>query len=143
MNTLKRAIHFMVVVPCILSASVFYGCGADPLGPYQPLLPTIESEAKFSSKYQLEEEPQFFHDLYGAEIVEGSELNTYTDQKAFDQNGKLIVGWGGQLDTLRFTAQLDRTIIAEETFLSRHTEFMIGDHLRIKPATLVRAMMGF
>ena len=136
MNTLKRAIHFMVVVPCILSASVFCGCGADPLGPYQPLLPTIESEAKFSSRYQLEEEPQFFHDLYGAEIVEGSELNTYTDQKAFDQNGKLIVGWGGQLDSLRFSAQLDRTIIAEESFLGRHTEFMIGDHLRIKPATL-------
>ncbi len=73
---------------------------------------------------------------YGKEIVEGSELNTYTDQKDFDQNGKLIVGWGGQLDTLRFTAQLDRTILAEETFLGRHTEFIIGDHLRIKPASL-------
>ena len=136
MNTLKRAIHFMLVVTCVLSASVFYGCGADSLGPYVPLLPTIESEAKFSSRYQLEEEPQFFYDLYGAEIVEGSELNTYTDQKDFDQNGKLIVGWGGQLDTLRFTAQLDRTILAEETFLGRHTEFIIGDHLRIKPASL-------
>ena len=89
MNTLKRAIHFMLVVPCILSTSVFYGCSADPLGPHVPLLPTIESEVKFSSRYQLEEEPQFFHDLYGAEIVEGSELNTYTDQKSFDQNGKL------------------------------------------------------
>ncbi len=136
MNTLKRAIHFMLVVACVLSASVFYGCGADSLGPYQPLLPTIESEAKFSSRYQLEEEPQFFYDLYGKEIVEGSELNTYTDQKNFDQNGKLIVGWGGQLDTLRFTAQLDRTILAEETFLGRHTEFIIGDHLRLKPASL-------
>ena len=136
MNTLKRAIHFMLVMTCVLSTSVFYSCGADSLGPYVPLLPTIESEAKFSSRYQLEEEPQFFHDLYGTEIVEGSELNTYTDQKAFDQNGKLIVGWGGQLDSMRFTAQLDRTIIAEESFLGRHTEFMIGDHLRIKPATL-------
>ncbi|MDE0467805.1 MAG: hypothetical protein OYL97_12160 [Candidatus Poribacteria bacterium] len=136
MNTLKRAIHFMFVVTCVLSASVFYGCGADSLGPYVPLLPTIESEAKFASRFQLEEEPQFFYDLYGAEIVEGSELNTYTDQKNFDQNGKLIVGWGGQLDTLRFTAQLDRTILAEETFLGRHTEFIIGDHLRIKPASL-------
>ena len=136
MNALKRTIHFMLVMTCVLSTSVFYGCGADPLGPYQPLLPAIESEAKFSSRYQLEEEPQFFHDLYGAEIVEGSELNTYTDQKGFDQNGKLIVGWGGQLDSMRFTAQLDRTIIAEESFLGRHTEFMVGDHLRIKPATL-------
>ncbi|MCY3549841.1 MAG: hypothetical protein OXH39_05220 [Candidatus Poribacteria bacterium] len=136
MNTLKRAINFMLVATCVLSASVFYGCGADSLGPYVPLLPTIESEAKFSSRYQLDEEPQFFYDLYGAEIVEGSELNTYTDQKNFDQSGKLIVGWGGQLDTLRFTAQLDRTILAEETFLGRHTEFIIGDHLRIKPASL-------
>ena len=136
MNTLKRAINFMLVVTCVLSVSVFYGCGADSLGPYVPLLPTIESEAKFSSRYQLEEEPQFFYDLYGKEIVEGSELNTYTDQKTFDPNGKLVVGWGGQLDSLRFTAQLDRTIIAEETFLGRHTEFIIGDHLRIKPASL-------
>ena len=136
MNTLKRAINFMLVVTCVLSVSVFYGCGADSLGPYVPLLPTVESEAKFASRYQLEEEPQFFYDLYGKEIVEGSELNTYTDQKEFDQNGKLVVGWGGQLDSLRFTAQLDRTIIAEETFLGRHTEFIIGDHLRLKPASL-------
>ena len=136
MSKLKRVINSLIVVPCILSVFVFYGCGADPLGPYEPLLPTIESEAKFSSRFQLEEEPQFFYDLYGTEIVEGSELNTYTDQKEFDQNGKLVVGWGGQLDSLRFTAQLDRTIIAEETFLGRHTEFIIGDHLRLKPASL-------
>ena len=136
MNTLKRAIHFMLVMPCVLSIGVFYGCGADPLGPYQPLLPAIESEAKFSSRFQLEEEPQFFYDLYGAEIVEGNELNAYTDQKEFDQNGKLIVGWGGQLDSLRFTTQLDRTILVEETFLGRYTDFAIGDHLRLKPATL-------
>ena len=136
MNKLKRAINFMLVGTCVLSTSVFYGCGADSLGPYQPLLPAIGGEAKFSSRFQLEEEPQVFYDLYGAEIVEGSELNTYTDQKEFDQNGKLIVGWGGQLDSLRFTAQLDRTILAEETFLGRHTEFIIGDHLRLKPTSL-------
>ena len=135
MNTLKRAINFMLVV-CILSASVFCGCGADSLGPYQPLLPAVEGEAKFSNRFQLEEEPQVFYDLYGKAIVEGSELTKYTDQKEFDQNGKLVVGWGGQLDSLRFTAQLDRTIIAEETFLGRHTEFFIGDHLRLKPASL-------
>ncbi len=136
MNTLKRAINFILVATCVLSASVFYGCGADSLGPYQPLLPAIDSEAKFSNRFQLEEEPQFFYDLYGKEIVEGSELTKYTDQKEFDQNGKLAVGWGGQLDSLRFTAQLDRTIIAEESFLGRHTEFIIGDHLRLKPASL-------
>ena len=135
MNTLKRAINF-ILVACVLSPSVFCGCGAAPLGPYQPLLPAVEGEAKFSNRFQLEEEPQVFYDLYGKEILEGSELNTYTDQKEFDQNGKLVVGWGGQLDSLRFTAQLDRTILTEETFLGRHTEFIIGDHLRLKPASL-------
>ena len=135
MNKLKRAINFILVV-CIVSPSVFCGCGAEPLGPYKPLLPAIEGEAKFSGRFQLEEEPQFFYDLYGKEIVEGSELNTYRDQKEFDQNGKLVVGWGGQLDSLRFTTQLDRTILVEETFLGRYTEFAIGDHLRFKPATL-------
>ena len=136
MNTLKRAIHFMLVAACVLSTSVFWGCGADSLGPYKPLLPAIESEAKFSSRFQLEEEPQVFFDLYGKEILEGSELNTYRDQKEFDKHGKLIVGWGGQLDSLRFTTQLDRTILVEETFLGRYTEFAIGDHMRLKPATL-------
>ena len=136
MNKLKRAIHFMLVGACVLSTSVFYGCGADSLGPYQPLLPAVEGEAKFSNRFQLEEEPQFFYDLYGKEIVEGNELNSYTDRKEFDQNGKLVVGWGGQLDSLRFTTQLDRTILVEETFLGRYTEFAIGDHMRLKPATL-------
>ena len=135
MNNLKRAINFILVM-CILSPSVFCSCGADSLGPYQPLLPAVEGEAKFSNRFQLEEEPQIFYDLYGKTIVEGTELNKYTDQKEFDKNGKLIVGWGGQLDSLRFTAQLDRTIIAEESFLGRHTEFIIGDHLRLKPASL-------
>ena len=136
MNKLKRVINSLFVVTCILSVSVFCGCGADSLGPHQPLLPAVAGEAKFSNRFQLEEEPQIFYDLYGKAIVEGTELNKYTDQKEFDKNGKLIVGWGGQLDSLRFTAQLDRTIIAEESFLGRHTEFIIGDHLRLKPASL-------
>ena len=136
MNKLKRAINSFLVVACFLSASVFYGCGADSLGPYEPLLPTIEGEEKFSDRFQLEEEPQFFHDLYGKEILEGNELSKYIDQKQFDQNGKLVVGWSGQLDSLRFTTQLDRVILVEETFLGRYTEFAIGDHLRLKPDTL-------
>ena len=136
MNRRKRAINSLLIATCILSVSILYGCGADSLGPHQPLLPTIEGEAKFSGRFQLEEEPQVFYDLYGKGIVEGTELSNYTDQKEFDKNGKLVVGWGGQLDSLRFTAQLDRTILVEETFLGRHTEFIIGDHLRLKPATL-------
>ena len=136
MNKLKRAINSLFVVTCTLSLYVFYGCGAQSLGPHKPLLPAIDGEEKFADRYQLEEEPQFFYDLYGKKIMEGSELNKYVDQKQFDKNGKLIVGWGGQLDSLRFTAQLDRTILVEETFLGRTTEFAIGDHIRLKPATL-------
>lgn len=120
----------------IVGMFVFFGCGAQSLGPYEPLLPAIDGDDKFSDRFQLDEEPNFYYDLYGKEIVEGTELNRYTDQKQFDKNGKLVVGWSGQLDSLRFTSQLDRTIIVEETFLGRYTEFAIGDHLRLKPSTL-------
>ncbi|RKU06269.1 hypothetical protein C6501_19335 [Candidatus Poribacteria bacterium] len=136
MNKLKRAINVLLVVSCILSLAVFYGCGADSLGPYEPLLPAIEGEAKFADRYDLEEESQFIYDLYGKEIVEGSELSRYTQQKEFDKNGKLVVGWTGQLDSLRFTTQLDRAVLVEETFLGRYAEFAIGDHLRFRPDTL-------
>ncbi|MCG9126380.1 hypothetical protein JT359_02150 [Candidatus Poribacteria bacterium] len=115
---------------------VLFGCGAQSLGPYEPLLPTIEGDDKFSDRFQLDEEPNFYYDLYGTEIIEGTELNKYSDEKHFDRNGKLVVGWTGQLDSLRFTSQLDRTIIVEDTFLGRYTEFVIGDHLRFKPSTL-------
>ena len=120
----------------LVAIFVLFGCGAQSLGPYEPLLPTIEGNDKFSDRFQLDEEPNFYYDLYGTEIVEGTELNRYSDQKHFDKNGKLVVGWTGQLDSLRFTSQLDRTIIVEETFLGRYTEFAIGDHLRLKPSTL-------
>ena len=136
MNKLKQPIEILLVVACILSASVFYGCGADSLGPHEPLLPTIESEAKFANRFVLDEDPRMFFDLYGKGIVEGTKFQEYNEQKEFDRHGKLIVGWSGQLDSLRFTAQLNRTILVEETFLGRHTEFAIGDHLRFKPATL-------
>lgn len=96
----------------------------------------VDGDKKFSDRYRLEEEPQFYYDLYGKEVIEGSELSRYDENKQFDKDGKLVVGWSGQLDSLRFTAQLDRTIIVEETFLGRHTEFAIGDHIRLKPDTL-------
>ncbi len=136
MNKLKRAINGLFIVSCILSIAVFYGCGADSLGPYEPLLPAIEGEAKFADRYSLEEESQFLYDLYGKEIVEGSELSRYTHEKEFDKNGKLVVGWTGQLDSLRFTTQLDRAILVEQTFLGRYAEFAIGDQLRFRPDTL-------
>ena len=136
MNTLKQTISSLLLITCLFGTLVFYGCGAQPIGPYEPLLPTIESEKKFSDRFRLEEEPQFFQDLYGKEIVEGSEISRYSDHQEFDKNGKLVIGWSGQLDSLRFTTQLDRAIFVEESIFGRHTDISIGDHIRLKPDTL-------
>ena len=136
MNKLKRVTNVLLVVTCILSGFVLYGCGAQSLGPQEPLLPTIEGEAKFSDRFQLEEEPQFFYDLFGKELLEGSEVHNYRERKEFNQNGELIVGWTGQLDAVRYALQLDHTILTEDAYRGRYSEFAIGDHLRIKPSTL-------
>ena len=136
MNRLKQSFDVLLVATCILSAFVFYGCGAQSLGPQEPLLPTIEGSSKFSARFQLEEEPQFFYDLFGKELLEGNEVYNYREQKEFDQNGELYVGWTGQLDSERFSAQLDRTVLTEDSFRGRYTEFAIGDSMRFKPSTL-------
>ncbi len=136
MKKLRHVTYSLLTLTYIFITFIFIGCGAQPLGPYEPLLPAIESEAKFSDRFRLEEEPQFFRDLYGQEVVEGSEISRYSDQQEFDKNGKLVIGWSGQLDSLRFTTQLDRAILVEETFLGRHTDIAIGDHIRLKPDTL-------
>ena len=136
MNKLKRLINVLLVVPCILSLVVLYGCGAQSLGPQEPLLPTIDGDSKFSDRFRLEEEPKFFYDLFGKELLEGSEVQHYLEEKEFDQNGELIIGRTGQLDSERFTIQLDRTILTEDAYRGRYTEFAIGDHIRLKPSTL-------
>ncbi|MCE2399947.1 hypothetical protein J4G08_03565 [Candidatus Poribacteria bacterium] len=136
MNKLKRLTNVLLVATCILSGFVLYGCGAQSLGPQEPLLPTIEGDSKFSDRFQLEEEPQFFYDLFGKELLEGSEVYNYRERKAFNQNGELVVGWTGQLDSERFSAQLDRTILTEDAYRGRYNEFAIGDHMRLKPSTL-------
>ena len=136
MNKLKRLTNVLLVATCILSGLVLYGCGAQSLGPQEPLLPTIEGDSKFSDRFQLEEEPQFFYDLFGKELLEGSEVYNYRERKAFNQNGELVVGWTGQLDSERFSAQLDRTILTEDAYRGRYNEFAIGDHMRLKPSTL-------
>ncbi len=136
MNRLQQSIDVLLVATCILSAFVLYGCGAQSLGPQEPLLPTIEGSSKFSARFQLEEEPQFFYDLFGKELLEGNEVYNYREQKEFDQNGELYVGWTGQLDSERFSAQLDRTVLTEDSFRGRYTEFAIGDSMRFKPSTL-------
>jgi hypothetical protein len=136
MSRLKQSFDVLLVATCILSAFVLYGCGAQSLGPQEPLLPTIEGSSKFSARFQLEEEPQFFYDLFGKELLEGNEVYNYREQKEFDQNGELFVGWTGQLDSERFSAQLDRTVLTEDSFRGRYTEFAIGDSMRFKPSTL-------
>ena len=136
MNRLKQSFDVLLVATCILSAFVLYGCGAQSLGPQEPLLPTIEGSSKFSARFQLEEEPQFFYDLFGKELLEGNEVYNYIEQKEFDQAGTLIVGRTGQLDSERFSAQLDRTVLTEDSFRGRYTEFAIGDSMRFKPSTL-------
>ena len=99
---------------------------------YQQLRGVLNSQHGF----QLEEEPQFFYDLFGKELLEGNEVYNYREQKEFDQNGELFVGWTGQLDSERFSAQLDRTVLTEDSFRGRYTEFAIGDSMRFKPSTL-------
>ncbi len=136
MNKLKRLYNVLLVVPCILSVLVLYGCGAQSLGPQEPLLPTIDGDSKFSDRFRLEEEPKFFYDLFGKELLEGSEVQHYLEEKEFDQNGELIIGRTGQLDSERYSIQLDRTILTEDAYRGRYTEFAIGDHIRLKPSTL-------
>jgi hypothetical protein len=105
-------------------------------GPAQPLLPQLAAEEKFSDRFELEEEPQFFYDLFGRELLEGNEVHQYIEEKRFDADGNLVIGRTGQLDSVRFTSQLDRTILTEDTYRGRHTEFAIGDQLTIKESTL-------
>ncbi|RKU05770.1 hypothetical protein C6501_19410 [Candidatus Poribacteria bacterium] len=136
MNKLKRVINVLLVVTCIPCGLMLYGCGAQSLGPQEPLLPTIDGESKFSDRFSLEEAPLFFYDLFGRELLEGHEVHQYVEEKEFNEYGELILGWTGQLDTGRYALQLDHTILTEDAYRGRYNEFVIGDHLRIKPATL-------
>ena len=136
MKFFKRSPDVLLIIAGLISCFVLYGCGATSLGPQEPLLPTVEGQANFSDRFQLEEEPQFFYDLFGRELLEGNEVYNYREEKQFDQNGELIVGWTGQLDSERFSAQLDRQVLTEDNFRGRFTQFVIGDNMRIKPQTL-------
>ena len=136
MKLLKRSPDVFFLIAGLISCFVLYGCGAANLGPQEPLLPTVEGQANFSDRFQLEEEPQFFYDLFGRELLEGNEVYNYREVKEFDRNGELIIGWTGQLDSERFSAQLDRQILTEDNFRGRFTQFVIGDNMRIKPQTL-------
>jgi hypothetical protein len=136
MKLSKSSLSQLFVIVGLLCGLALYGCAPTSLGPQEPLLPTIEGTAKFSDRFELEEEPQFFYDLFGKELLEGNQVHEYIEEKEFDQKGNLIIGSTGQLDSDRFVAQLDRTILTEDTYRGRHTEFAIGDSMRIKPETL-------
>jgi len=139
---LPEGLAVAIVAVMVLGGIGLAGCGTSPfssLGPQEPLLPAIDGQSKFSDRFQLEEIPQFFYDLFGKELLEGNEVHQYIERKEFDDRGNLVQGWSGQLDSNRFVLQLDKQILTEDTFRGRHAEAAIGDHLRIKPETLFPA----
>ena len=133
-----RTLYFFLLATAVsLSWMLLNGCAPMSIGgPVQPLLPQLSAEEKFSDRFELEEEPQFFYDLFGRELLEGHEVHQYIEEKQFDAEGNLVIGRTGQLDSIRFSSQLDRTILTEDTYRGRHTEFAIGDQLTIKDNTL-------
>ena len=68
-----------------------YGCGASSPGPQEPLLPTIEGQSEFSDRFQLEEEPQSFYDLYGKELLEGNKSSAEICGKEPPEDNKTTV----------------------------------------------------
>lgn len=132
-----RYIYYSLLAVAVCAPWVLLsGCVPMGTGPSQPLLPQLTAEEKFSDRFELEEEPQFFYDLFGRELLEGHEVHQYREEKQFDAAGNLVIGRTGTLDSLRFSSQLDRTILTEDTYRGRHTEFAIGDQLTIKDNTL-------
>jgi len=133
-----RTLCFYFLLALVVSMTWVFlsGCAPNVGGPAQPLLPQLTAEEKFSDRFEMEEEPQFFYDLFGRELLEGNEVHQYIEEKQFDAAGNLVVGRTGQLDSVRFSSQLDRTVLTEDTYRGRHTEFAIGDHLTIKDSTL-------
>jgi len=134
-----RAYYWSLILAVATAASLLFlgGCASmNTGGPTQPLLPQLTAEEKFSDRFQLEEEPFFFYDLFGRELLEGNEVHQYIEEKQFDAAGNLVLGRTGQLDSVRYVSQLDRTVLTEDTYRGRHTEFTIGDHLTIKEKTL-------
>ena len=134
----SRTICYYSLLAAVIFASwgLLSGCAPLSGAPSQPLLPQLSAEEKFSDRFQMEEEPQFFYDLFGRELLEGNEVHQYIEEKQFDAAGNLVVGRTGQLDSVRFASQLDHTILTEDTYRGRHTEFAIGDSLTIKDSTL-------
>jgi hypothetical protein len=134
-----RTYYGYLILAVITTASLLFlsGCASvSTEGPTQPLLPQLTAEEKFSDRFLLEEEPFFFYDLFGRELLEGNEVHQYIEEKQFDAKGNLVLGRTGALDSTRYVSQLDRSVLTEDTYRGRHTEFTIGDHLTVKDKTL-------
>ena len=94
------------------------------------------------------EEPQFYYDLFGQEQLKGNDVYGYREEKEFDGNGQLIVGWTGQLDRQRFSASASQVPLLGrrsglnvdyygdygDGYRGRYTEFAMSDSNRFKPA---------
>ncbi len=117
-----RAYYRSLILAVATAASLLFlgGCASmSGGGPSQPLLPQLTAEEKFSDRFQLEEEPFFFYDLFGRELLEGNEVHQYIEEKQFDAAGNLVLGRTGQLDSVRYVSQLDRTVLTEDTYRGR------------------------
>ncbi|RKY03509.1 hypothetical protein DRP77_05970, partial [Candidatus Poribacteria bacterium] len=135
MRKMQRPLLSLLAASTVLLGGLLLN-GCAPLGPQEPLMPVVEGDAKFSDRFELQEQPQFFYDLFGRALLEGNEVWHYKEEKQFDEKGNLAEAWDGQLEGDRYGAQLDHTILTEDTYRGRHTEFAIGDYLRLKPETL-------
>ena len=82
MKMLKRRLRTISVIACILSCFIFCSCGGSSPGPQEPFLPEIEEQSKFSDRFQLEEEPQFFYDLFGDELLSGNPSSAEIAEKS-------------------------------------------------------------
>ena len=73
-----RTLCYYILLAAVISMLwALNGCAPMSIGgPAQPLLPQLAAEEKFSDRFELEEEPQFFYDLFGRELLEGNEVQS-------------------------------------------------------------------
>lgn len=72
MKMLNRQLSIVSVIAVSFACFILYGCApSSPVVPQEPWS-SIEGQSKFSNRVQLEEEPQFFYDLFGGELLNGN-----------------------------------------------------------------------
>ena len=83
MKKAQRSLLNLLLVIAVLTGGIFLLNGCVPLGPQEPLMPVVEGDAKFSDRFELQEQPQFYYDLFGRALLEGSEVWQYMEKKEF------------------------------------------------------------